>query len=500
MLCYTELKNGNNNDKREVRIMQKSNKIILFISIGILATIGVVIGVSYAWWRFTAIQTTVNKIDSACLDLEITNEVDEIELHNAFPIRDSEASSLTPYTFTITNTCNLDIAYDVNLEVMDVTERLASEYVDVSVDGNAKIRLGGESTAAVTYDDDYTAIEAYKVTSGVLKAGDSVNHAIRLWIDEAVTTADDVMNKNFVSKITVFGTQLDVTSLTTFSDYLIALSNSDSNIIQETHEATDQTENNAITDYRYVGKDPNNYVCLEESGSCTEDQLFRIIGVIPTQSSENGPYENRVKLIKATSYGNYLWSGNSDNSSNDWTKSTLNTTILNQTYWNSISSYQKYIEDTKWYLGGISSDSSSMQTSIFYKNERGESVYNGNPTSTVSKIGLMYPSDYGYATSGGSTTNRNTCLTTSLYSWNGSEVTDCYTNDWLYLFEAQWTITPSSSSIDGSVYVAGESMVFNGYVDGDQLPIRPVYQLKSNVRYQRGDGSKNTPYQIEIGY
>lgn len=29
-------------------------------------------------------------------------------------------------------------------------------------------------------------------------------------------------------------------------------------------------------------------------------------------------------------------------------------------------------------------------------------------------VGLMYPSDYGYATSGGSITNRTTCLNKSL--------------------------------------------------------------------------------------
>ena len=43
----------------------------------------------------------------------------------------------------------------------------------------------------------------------------------------------------------------------------------------------------------------------------------------------------------------------------------------------------------------------------------------------------MYVSDYGYATSGGSTTNRANCLNTVLSDdWNDYD--DCYNNDWLY--------------------------------------------------------------------
>ena len=42
----------------------------------------------------------------------------------------------------------------------------------------------------------------------------------------------------------------------------------------------------------------------------------------------------------------------------------------------------------------------------------------------------MYPSDYGYATSGGSTSNRTSCLNSELYNWDSAS--DCYNNDWLY--------------------------------------------------------------------
>ena len=58
----------------------------------------------------------------------------------------------------------------------------------------------------------------------------------------------------------------------------------------------------------------------------------------------------------------------------------------------------------------------------------------------------MYPSDYGYATSGENNTNRETCLNTALYNWDGLSVSNCKNNDWLYTRSCQWTLTPNSSN------------------------------------------------------
>ena len=69
---------------------------------------------------------------------------------------------------------------------------------------------------------------------------------------------------------------------------------------------------------------------------------------------------------------------------------------------------------------------------MFYKRERGTTVYSGRSTSWTGKVGLMYPSDYGYATSGGTTTNRASCLAKEMYNWDDSSVSDCKNNDWMY--------------------------------------------------------------------
>ena len=51
------------------------------------------------------------------------------------------------------------------------------------------------------------------------------------------------------------------------------------------------------------------------------------------------------------------------------------------------------IKNATWYLGGYSSTNATAD--VFYGYERGTTVYSGRPTSDITAIGLMYPSDYG---------------------------------------------------------------------------------------------------------
>ena len=63
------------------------------------------------------------------------------------------------------------------------------------------------------------------------------------------------------------------------------------------------------------------------------------------------------------------------------------------------------ISESLWSLGGT--NSSSKTAKDFYVIERGTSVYEGNASKWIGKVGLMYPSDYGYATSGGLISDRS---------------------------------------------------------------------------------------------
>ena len=156
------------------------------------------------------------------------------------------------------------------------------------------------------------------------------------------------------------------------------------------------------------------------------------------------------------------------------------------------------ISDAVWNLGG-SSTFNDVRASMFYERERGTDVYSEHVTEWTGKIGLMYASDYGYATAGGSGADRETCLNTVLYDWDDSSYSYCKDNDWLYdSSNYQWTLTPySSTSRDVfRVYINGS---VNGYnANYSSYAASPALYLNSNVKISGGEGMESSPYQLSL--
>ncbi len=142
------------------------------------------------------------------------------------------------------------------------------------------------------------------------------------------------------------------------------------------------------------------------------------------------------------------------------------------------------ISEAVWNLGG-SNTYKDVTTKTFYEREKGTNVYSGHATTWTGKIGLMYPSDYGYATSGGSTADRSTCLNTNLYNWNG--VSYCWDNDWIFNKTYEWMLTPHIS--DSYIFYINNSglVTYNpaSYVAYD---VYPAIYLDQNVKILNGKG------------
>ena len=250
---------------------------------------------------------------------------------------------------------------------------------------------------------------------------------------------------------------------------------------------------------RYIGADPNNYVLFN-------DELWRIIGVF-SEDTHGASGQKLTKIIRNDSIGNIAWDSAN---TNDWSTASLQTT-LNGDYLNGSGSYastgiksdtaRNMIETVTWKLGGTASYTSSSNglASHFYGYERGTTVYSGRPTTWSGKVALMYPSDYGYATSGGSTTNRDACLAKELYNWDSSSFSDCKNNDWLYDSSTyQWTLTPNTSNSGGVFDVNGTGSVNHSFNALSSDGIRPSVYLTSNVKISGGDGTSNSPYTLEV--
>lgn len=180
----------------------KQNKLAL--GIGIFFFLFCIIGLSYAYWQLTIKQTGTNKLATSCFDISFKEESEAINLAKAYPITDEEGMQTTPYEFTITNTCDTFISYDVILGVLaneDPTTDMNASYIAAVIDRGAVQTLNTYESTTV---DGYK--EAYILQTGSLSPTDEVSYSLRLWMDEDVTATEDSINKNFLSKVVVRAT------------------------------------------------------------------------------------------------------------------------------------------------------------------------------------------------------------------------------------------------------------------------------------------------------
>ena len=273
---------------------------------------------------------------------------------------------------------------------------------------------------------------------------------------------------------------------------------------------------------RYEGADPNNYICLDnqKEGSCSNGSLlFRIIGLFNEDTSSDGSTSaGSKKLLKVIDTNNYGGtSGKKWNSAgtNNWSTASLKTE-LNETYLTTLlgtsnvnSKLSSAITNAKWHLGGAdSSNYKTLTAEGIYTQERNTSaIYSGNPSSIYAQVGLMYPSDYGYATVGGTTTNKSSCRAKALYHWGNSSYSDCKNNDWLFTSQSsfvnnnEWLLSPISSLSGGAAYLNSSGFVdlgYSGVVYNSLFAVRPTFYLDSSVLkiVGTGDGTKDNAYRV----
>ena len=530
--------------------MVKVRKEIIIIGVLLLLVI-VMIGVSYAAFRFMGEGTKLNTITTGSITMEYTESSNTISLTGALPTTDETGKKrLNPgeyFDFTVSSEIVGDVNINYEISAKEVGEgTIEGKYIKLYL---TKIREDGTEEELITPEvyneepssNDYTGRPNGEMSlyTSSMNSSESNKYRLRMYVDESYNPQDDGGGLTFSVQINVYGKDGDrpLTGAEMLIkkanpedlDYNSATDEEKKEMWTFSHPETEQTE--ALTDYRYIGADPNNYVEFN-------DELWRIIGVF-TVDDGTGKMEQRLKIIRNESIGKYEWDNKDETTGaedewgkNDWTDARLNY-LLNpghenesaggSLYWNSDSGFcyagyknatvpcdfietglkekaKSMIGDTVWYLGGASEyeDSSNGLARHFYSYERGVTVYEGRDTSWIGKVGLMYPSDYGYATSGNSITDRDTCLNNELYNWDW----DCSLNTWIFNSSYTpasnlWTITPSSYGnevfiLGSGGFIASDVTAVNRYYG-----IRPVVFLKSNIKISSGDGSSSNPYVLQ---
>ena len=253
---------------------------------------------------------------------------------------------------------------------------------------------------------------------------------------------------------------------------------------------------------RYVGKNPNNYVWFN-------NEMWRIIGSIPTCMSEScATSDNLVKLIRNQSIGSLVYDAKSSGYTGAWGSNTLYK-LLNNYYYGALDgtetdycyAYKNTNRSNCDYrrkgikLNGYGSmvENVYWNTGYTYQNiitgRSGESFINELKNQTVSGyIGLMTPSDYGYAAD---SIYHNSMSLSSYY-----DSTEVLATNWLYGQGYEWTSTQHlrSTGTDANI-LSSDGNVSNTssyYAWG----IRPVIYLKPSVYIMSGTGTSSDPYII----
>ena len=512
--------------------MKNKKKTLMMISLSLFSIALISIGTYALWNTGNDLLTGFNTIQSGQVKMSYT-ETNEINMNNALPMQDSEGKNLDSYfEFTIStyiktranDNAKRKLKYNIMFENTKATISGKEISKDVLSDENSgylnsintffpirvyltKVLDNGTEVAVVepknilTPDDEFLIVTQEEVFSNN-KGQVDTKYRLRTWIDydfnieDTKTIFGNMESRTF--KINVNTDDLKIEEPEQVP--IIGVMTGNSGIEKITHEIDDtlQVDSKFATEYRYSGKTANNYVTFN-------NELWRIIGVIPTDDG-TGKVENRLKIIKSTSIGNYYWNNcNADSNGmcsngkylSDWTGSTLNT-YLNNDYYNTLSTEAKnMIGTTKYYLGGYDADVSSDEMWQYERKKTG-TVYKTNAISYVGKIGLMNASDYGYS-------RIKQCHFMYYTAYDTPNI--CIPKNWLILNQYEWTITQTKITSDytfgGTTIIEilnnGELFMFNSdNVNTKKYAVRPVLSLSSNVKISSGTGTNSDPYKLSI--
>ena len=148
------------------------------------------------------------------------------------------------------------------------------------------------------------------------------------------------------------------------------------------------------------------------------------------------------------------------------------------------------ISPSTWYLRGH--DTAHVTKDVMYNLERtnGTVLYETAYIENT-KIGLMYPSDWGYAA-----LETESCLaSTTLGNYE-----PCKSSNWIvHDSGVEWTITPNSDNSSGAFNVDSEGCVYDYYGHVlDSLAVRPVLHLTPEIAIGGGSGLESDPYQLSV--
>ena len=520
---------------------EKKKRTILY---GLLVTVLVLIGVTYAYYRITKTQTNSNVIGTrTCLDTTLTEETSEIVLSDAFPISDEDGLKQSPFTFTLTNNCDSYVKVTIAL----VSEYRTSTNTAYLKDNYVKTNLSTKGTndgssvilSTLSLGEVDTNTEGYVLKTTGLKNKEAKSFDLRLWLDSE-TTNEQGLNKTWKGKIVVSVVAAEY--VPTLSEAILAKNEVKTPIttpgaaISTASEALlASAEDDYGTSYYFRGAVTNNYVqfankCWRIVRVGGDGSVKLILHNDNTAGAANpcDPANNNDNAAFArysgTTYTSAFNSNDNDNayvgfkygtpgsSTYEATHANTNksTILTNLEAWydkNNLKDYEKVIDDTVWcndktnvtdttynpLSGGTPTGLGYGTNKTYYgttqrlsskSNSAGGTgpslICNGELSKITSKVGLITADELAYAGYAIGTGNTTTYLQENATG-----------TIW-------WSLSPFD--FNGGCArvwkVTGGGYFENLHVDGT-MGVRPSISLKSTTNVT-GDGTSSSPFIINM--
>ena len=467
-------------------------RMIIFTSV-ILSVVVISLGIVKLYQTY-AIGNYIDTASSATFDVNITRDTSVRIPANGY------SNVFYMVTNTSPGTVRYGVAYTTDSAVTVKTFSTSKDSASGMIEENEKkyVKLRLENTSSTVKNIKISTVLGYS------EGGDLIPPS-------GVTLVTDIYNPvplaQYITGLYTSGTKTEATNNNVKYNRVTS-----KNLINDRLGGTTADYN--AGNIRYYGSNPNNYIYFncsdyrkQNSNTC---ELWRIIGV----------FDGKVKIIRNESIGNLAWDQDKNDSSssttydNNWSTSTSQRFLNNKyyngnktgtvTYYSGASggtstslnmsniglkndSTRNMIANTTLKIGGWSSY--SIFPHQVYEYERGTTVYSGRPTTWYGKIGLMYLSDYGYAT------DIELCQQ-NLYNY---ENTNCKNNNWLFNNNSQWSIVHVSNSQGKSFSITSSGWVSTSNATYSQASIRPTIFLYKNVLFESGTGTIDNPYKISSG-
>ena len=183
--------------------LNKKKYIAMLIS-SIFVVVIATIAVTYAYLSVNITQDDSNTLSTGCYNVNFEENSNSINM-TSYPMSSSTAfNTLSPYTFTLTNTCATGSNYQIILNVLNTTSDNLLSYINFSLDKSTTTRLTSLTPTTLPTGVTSSNVKAsYVIDTGSLpNINASKTFDLYLWIDESA--GNDIMTETFAAEVIIY--------------------------------------------------------------------------------------------------------------------------------------------------------------------------------------------------------------------------------------------------------------------------------------------------------